>query len=457
MGGVTTHDHDGPERSGNERPLSVAERAEYERLRGAAAERHNRLRTLGASVLLLLAFLLAPFAVVAVWVDSEISDVDRYVATVAPLATEPAVQNLMIDRLTDRVVSNVDVEQITGSLAGVLARNGAPSAVVDHADALSGALVAALTSAVHRVVQDVVTSDQFAQAWENANRQAHPAVLKVLTGEDGGAIHLTDNTVVLDISTVVDKVQQRLADAGFEKVAAIPPTDRTIVLLETDKLRQTQTILRLLDVLGLWLPVAVGVLTALGVWLAPSHRIGLIAAGLGIGVAMVGLLVGLTVLRQLYLDSVPPTAQTRQAATVIYDTLVRFLRTSTLTVLTIAVLIVAAGCLYGPGRGARAIRSGAARATAATGRAVARVGLRTGGAGRWLENHHRLTTGIVIGAGALALALWNYPAPGSVALVLLIVVLVLALLGVLAAAGTEPSRPRDTRPQADETRPPPPA
>ncbi|WP_241831682.1 hypothetical protein [Parafrankia soli] len=234
-------DVDGPARSDGGRPLSV-----------------------GASILLLVAALLAPLGVVAAWADTTVSDTDRYVETVAPLATDPAVQNMVIDRLTNRVVSNVNADQVAASLADAVAKTGAPPIVVDHTDALAGALKAAPTSAVHQV---------------------------------------------------------------------------------------------------------------------PSHRAGLMAAGIGIGVMMVVLLVGLAVTRQIYLDSVPPDAQPRDAAAAIYDTLVRFLRNSALTGLTIAVIIVVAGYLYGPGRGARAIRSGAAHATGATGRAIARVGLRTGGPG----------------------------------------------------------------------------
>jgi hypothetical protein len=431
----------GSERPEGERTLPAAEWAEYERLRRAAAARNTRLRTSGASVLLLLAFLLAPLSVVAVWAHSEISDTDRYVQTVAPLATEPAVQNTVIDRLTNRVVGNVNVDQVTATLAATLARNGAPPIVVDHVDALSGALKNALTGAVHQVVQKVVTSDQFAETWVTANRRAHAAVVKVLTGEGGSAVQTRGNTVVLDIGTVVDKVQQRLVEAGFAKAGKIPDVDRQIVLLQSDELRKAQNGMRLLDILGAWLPVVVVALAALGVWLAPSHRIGLMAAGLGIGVMMVVLLVGLAVMRQRYVDSVPPGTQPRDAAATIFDTFARFLRDSTHTVLVIAVIIVIAGYLYGPGRGARAIRTGATRASGATGRAVARAGLRTGGAGRWLQAHRRWTTGIVIGAGALALALWNYPTPASVALVLLIVVVALALLDVLAAAGTQPTPP----------------
>lgn len=427
------------ERPDGERALTATERADYERLRTGAGLQNRRLRIIGASVVLLLAFLLAPLSVVAVWMHSEVSDTDRYVQTVAPLATDPAVQQAVTDRLTNRVVSNIDVDQVTAALADTLARNGAPPIVVDHAHALAGALKDALTRAVHRVVNETVTSDLFAQTWQNANRRAHATVVNVLTGEGSSVIQAKEDTVVLDIGTVVDKVQQQLVDAGFQKAAKIPDADRQIVLLKSDELRKAQNGMRLLDILGTWLPLVAIVLAGLGVWLTPSHRAGLMAAGIGVGVTMAMLLVGLAFVRQRYLDSVPPGTQPQAAAAAIYDTLVRFLQNSTRTVLVIAIITALAGYLYGPGRGARAIRAGTSRATTATGRALARTGLRTGAAGRWLQTHQRWTTGIIIGAGALALALYNYPTPASVTLVLCIVIVALALLAVLTAAGTPPT------------------
>ncbi|MCM3886277.1 hypothetical protein, partial [Frankia sp. R82] len=362
---------DGPAHSDDTSFLSGGERAEYERLRGAAAVRHDRLRTVGASLLLLLAAVLAPLAVVATWADTTISDTDRYADTVAPLATDPAVQNMVINHLTDLVVRNVNVDQVTASLDGVLTRNNVSPVVVDHADALTGALKNALTSAVHQVVQGVVTSDQFPLVWQNANRRAHAAVVKVLTDQGSNVLQAKDDTIVLDIGPIVDSVRQRLADAGFEQAGRIPDVDRQIVLLRTDTLTTTQDALHLLAVLGRWLPVAVVALAALGVWLAPSHRAGLMALGVGLGVTMIVLLVVLAVARQRYLDSVPPDTLPHDAAAAIYDVLVRFLRDSALTWLIVAIITVVAGYLHGPGRGARALRTGATHTTGAAGRAAA--------------------------------------------------------------------------------------
>ncbi|GJF25888.1 hypothetical protein [Streptomyces sp. HO565] len=414
--------------------FTTGERAEYERLRRLAAVRHRRARVAGSSVLLLLTLLLAPLAVVAAWVQETVSDTDRYVATVAPLASEPAVQDVLTDRLTDRVVAQVDVKAVTDSLADTLRDAGAPPRVVNGAESLEAPLREAVRSVAERTVSGVVTSDTFQQAWEGANRRSHAAVVQMLTGDGRGALRAEDGTVLLDVGHVVDQARERLVDAGFDKAAAIPDTDRTIVLFETEQLGKAQDVMRVLDVVGVWLPVLTVVLAALAVWTAPAHRVMLMATGTGVGMMMALLLVALAVLRRVYLDSVPSAALPPDAAAAVFDTFVRFLRDSTRTLLVVAVITVLAAYLYGPGRAARAVRGTAARATAATGRALHRGGVDTGSTGRLLAKHRAWATGIVIAAGALALLLWNQPTVAAVALVLGLVLAALIILAILAAA-----------------------
>ncbi|GGW42271.1 hypothetical protein GCM10010503_18320 [Streptomyces lucensis JCM 4490] len=420
--------------------LSGEEYDRYERLRKTAAVRHRRLRYAGASVLLVLTLLLAPLAVVAAWVDNTVTDTDRYVQTVAPLASEPAVQNVVTDRLTNRVVSELDIDAVTAALSKALADSGAPPAVVDHSSALDGPLRAAVTNVVHRVVHRVVTSDAFDQAWTAANRRAQTAVVGMLTGEKNTALRAQGNTVTLDLGTVVDQVKQRLVDQGFAKASAIPAPDRQITLFKTDKLSKAQNLMRLLDIMGAWLPVLTLVLAALAVWAAPAHRVMLLATAAGIGVMMIVLLIALAVVRRVYLDSVPPATLPPDAAAVVFDTFVRFLRSSTRTLLVIAVVTALAAFLYGPSRVATGVRSLAGRGTGAAGRALEDAGMHTGATGRWLDSHRSWTTGVVIGGGALALLLWNYPTVGAVALVLVLVLVVLAVLAVLASAAGRPPR-----------------
>ncbi|MFF4699435.1 hypothetical protein [Streptomyces chattanoogensis] len=428
-----------PGADGPQGPLSAGERADYERLRRAAGMRHRRLRYAATSFLLVLAFLLAPLGVVAAWLDSQVSDTDRYVQTVAPLARNPAVQDALTNRLTGKVVGYIDTERLTAALAHALQETGAPPAVVDRAGTLAGALKSGATSAVRAVVNKVVTSDQFADVWDGANRRAHAAVVNVLTGQGGSAVQAQGNTITLDIGTVVKQVEKKLVDAGFKNADKIPDIDKSVVLVKTDKLNKAQDAMRLLNIVGVWLPVLVVVLAALAVWSGPSHRVAMMSAAVGFGVMMAALLIALAFFRQKYLESVSPKVQSPDAASAVYDDLVRFLQQTTRTVLVIAVIVLVAGYLYGPGRGARWTRGITGRGTTAAGRGLARAGVRTGGAGRWLDTHRAWTTGVVIGAGVLALFLWNYPTPGAVALVLGLVVLVMAVLGVLAAAGTTPA------------------
>ncbi|MFF9817736.1 hypothetical protein [Streptomyces sp. NPDC014006] len=420
--------------SGTHVALSAEEHADYKRLRRAATVRHRKTRYAGASLVLLVALLLAPLAVVAAWVGDTVTDTGRYVQTVAPLAKEPAVQAVVTDRLTNRVVANVDVEAVTASLSKALADAGAPPGVVDKSAALAGPLRGALTNAVHGIVNRVVTGDVFQQAWVGANRRAHAGVVGMLTGDESRAVRAQGDTIKLDLGTVVDQVKQRLVDQGFEKADAIPTPDRQITLFETAKLSKAQDAVRLLDIMGAWLPVITVVLAALAVWMAPAHRMMLLITACGVGLMMIVLLVGLAVVRRVYLDSVPTSTLPPDAAAVVYDTFIRFLRNSTRTLLIVSVITALAAYLYGPSRVARTVRSLAGRGTGAAGRALRDVGMNTGATGRWLDGHRSWTTGAVIGLGALALVLWNYPTVGVVVLVLVLVVVVLAVLSVLAAA-----------------------
>ncbi|MEH0528788.1 hypothetical protein QBA75_17085 [Streptomyces stelliscabiei] len=172
--------------------LSAEERAEYERLRRHAGVRHRRLRKAGAAVLLVVTLLLAPLAVVAAWVNETVADTDRYVETVAPLASDPAVQQVVIDRLTDEVVKKVDVKAVTDALTKVLSDNGAPAQVVAGAGSLDGPLRSVVRTVVDRNVTRVVESEIFRRTWEASNRQAHARRWCTCSpGEREGALRAT--------------------------------------------------------------------------------------------------------------------------------------------------------------------------------------------------------------------------------------------------------------------------
>ena len=89
-------------------------------------EGRERWRTIVAGVLITLACLLAPLSVLAVWSSNTVSNTDRYVETVAPLANDPDVQAAVTDAVTRQVFTYVDVSALTIQLLDRLQGQGLP-------------------------------------------------------------------------------------------------------------------------------------------------------------------------------------------------------------------------------------------------------------------------------------------------------------------------------------------
>src|SRR3954452_16286013 len=68
---------------------------------------HGNRRLLVSIALLALAVLTAPLFVVAVWMQSEITDTDQYVKAIGTLADNPDVQKDVADDLTKPLKENV--------------------------------------------------------------------------------------------------------------------------------------------------------------------------------------------------------------------------------------------------------------------------------------------------------------------------------------------------------------
>ena len=131
--------------------LSADERAELERLRAEVADlrsqvsaapplaeqpvappprpRRQRWRSVVATLLIVIGCILAPLSVVAVWTKNLVTDTDRYVTTVAPLASDPAIQSAIADKVTAEIFTHLDVAGITNQAVDALAERGLPPLV----------------------------------------------------------------------------------------------------------------------------------------------------------------------------------------------------------------------------------------------------------------------------------------------------------------------------------------
>jgi hypothetical protein len=418
-------------------------RAELARLQAAAAAHgghgstpppraRGRWRWLGAGVLLVLMALLAPLAVVATWVHDEISDTDRYVETVTPLAADPAVQDAVVTRVTNEIFARIEVEAVTQEAIDALAAQGLPPRVANTLSFLTTPLANGIRSFVHDAVARLVASDEFQQAWVAANREAHTQLVAVLTGQEGGAIETTGNTVSLNLAAVIAAVKERLESAGFELAARIPEVNAQFTIMEAADLTRAQTAFRVLDALARALPIVVFLLLALAIAAAPARRTALVVGALTLAASMVLLGATLNGFRIVYLDAVPPEELPQDAAAAVYDTLVGFIRLNLRAVLALFLAIAAVAWVTGRYAPAVALRRMTTGAIDGVRHVSDRAGLRTGAFGTTLFGLRTAIRAFVVALVLLAYALAAHPTGAFTLGLLAVAATVLLVLELLA-------------------------
>jgi hypothetical protein len=394
----------------------------------------QRWRTVVASVLIVVACVLAPLSAVAVWTKNQVTNTDRYVRTMAPLASEPAIQSALTDRITAAVFANVDVKALYNQAVDALAKQGLPPNRAAQLQSFAVPVANGVESFTHSQVAKIVQSPAFANAWVQINRQAHAALVKAMTGEGGGAVTIKNDTVTLNLGPLIHTVKQQLTASGFNLAAKIPETNATFVLFQSSAITKAQSGFNLLNTLGIWLPIIVLALIALGVYVAKSHRRALVGASLGVAAGMLVLALGLAIFRSAYLNALPSTVS-HDAAAVLYDTLVRYLRLGLRSVLVLALVLALGAFLTGPSVTAVRTRDGLTRGLAWLRGRGESAGLRTGPVGSWVYAHKQaLRIGAVAAAG-LALVFWGQPT-GKV--IILLAVLLLVVLAIIEFLGRPP-------------------
>ncbi|WP_030955895.1 MULTISPECIES: hypothetical protein [unclassified Streptomyces] len=392
-------------------------------------------RSTASAVLIVLTCILVPVALLTVWVHGIVLDTDRYVSTVSPLASDPAIEDAAVERVTRAVGVRVDGSQVTSDIAAWLRSQGLPPRAADALKGLGPQLDSVINDTVEQVATRFVRSDRFEQIWTNANRTAHAAVVDALTGEGRGAVGVNGGTVTLDLGVAVDQLRQTLVDAGLSPAEKIPDVDEQLVLFQSDQLEKIRTGARLLDTIGNWLPPIVVVIGACGVLLAHRRRRALARTALGAAFACLVVAIVLVVARRYYLDHLPPQVLSEAAAAAVFDTLLRFLRVSLRTAIVLGVVIALGAYLTGPGRLPRAVRGTSERAADSAAQWAYGHHVRTGRVGIWAQAHRRWITVAALLIVVLVFALWNHPTALTILLLVLVLLAVLALLALLAASG----------------------
>jgi hypothetical protein len=255
----------------------------------------SRPRRIGGIVLLVLAALLVPVAVIATWSARTVTDTDAFVARVAPLASSAEVQSLIEQEMTAQVTQAI-ATRVEPGVSGAIDQMAAPDLVKGLLRDLAGSLGGAVETRTASVVAKVVESPEFAKAFEEAARTAHTDLVAALDGDaTTGALVTEGDTVSIKVATVGNAVREELVGAGFTFVDRLPTLEASVPITTVEQLDAWQGYYQLLKVL-VWLgPLLVVAFGGLGAWLLRDLAVaGLWFTGVGL-LALVAAVVGVRV------------------------------------------------------------------------------------------------------------------------------------------------------------------
>jgi hypothetical protein len=450
----------GPEPTGGNAALDPDERAELERLRAETAElrhqggtaghqggttgrrRHFSWRTPVSIVLIVLGCIIAPVAVLGVWAGNEVSDTGRWVATVEPLIHNPAIQNVLTDKITNEIVSQLNLTGTINQASAQLNSKGL-TRISSLLTTFGPQITSAVTGFVHSTVHTVITSEAVAKIWVQVNTVAHQAVVKVLSGQGNGAISTSNGQIVLNLGPFITVVKQDLIQHGFSLASNIPPISPTVALFQAKDLGKAQAGYRLITTLKIVLPILALVLLAAGVYAARGRRRALIGAGLGLAASMLVLAIGLLIARSIYLNSVPPSVLPGDAAAAAFDAMVYFIRVGLRVVLAVGLVVAIGAFVTGPSHTAIQIRSGLKSGLGWVRSFGERRGVSAGPVGEWTYLHRRALRIGAVALIALIFVFWGHP---TLLVVILLVVILLVLLGLIELIGRPAAEPKTATP-----------
>ncbi|MET4659226.1 Arc/MetJ family transcription regulator [Streptomyces sp. PvP037] len=284
------------------------------------APRDTRLRNALSAALLAVACLLAPCGALAAWASFGLADTARYVRTMAPLATDPAVRDAVADAVGDEVVRQLDTETARATVGPF----------------------------VRDAVRSFTRTDAFRTAWDAGNRAVHGAVLHALR-DDGAA----RGPVTVDLAPVTEQVKQRLAADNMPFAHRIPVTHTEVPVVPAGEVAGLRKGYHVLDAAALWLPLATVVLAVAGIAVAARRRRALTATGLGTALGGALLALAVAVGRRLTLGDLPDRVH-RPAAGAVYDALTATLRTASWLLLALGLTVALVSWLAGRAAARRA-------------------------------------------------------------------------------------------------------
>ncbi len=222
-----------------------------------AAEHVARQRRGPVAAILILASVIAFFAVFAVWAKRQALETDTWAKTSSKMLENEDIRDAVAGYLVEQLFAAADVQQRL------------EKALPEDAKPLAGPAAGGLREFADQEAPKLLERPRVQAIWENINRAAHEQLLAIVEGRSG-TVSNEGGDVTLDLRLLVG---QLAAQTGLPNVADKIPEDKAqLVILHSDELEAAQDVVDLLNTLAWLLTVIALALYALAVYLAEGWR-----------------------------------------------------------------------------------------------------------------------------------------------------------------------------------------
>ncbi len=382
----------------------------------------RRWKTISCWILVVLACLLAVLSVVVVWTRDELLDTDTFVATVTPLAQNPAIQSAVAAKISNELVSQTNLqERVKGALP-------------PKAGFLAEPLAAQVKSVTNQLTLKLVQGPAFQKLWAASIRRSHEQLDVLLTGQKEGSITSSNGEVTVDLAQVQARIKKQLDARGITVFNKVPNARApTLVLFRSTQLLKIQKLVKFLDKLAVFLPILTLLCFAGAIVLSADRRKWVARSAGGLALTMAVLLIAANVTRNQFLGSLLPS-QPKDAAAAVIDTVSAKLLDGIRVILIVSAVVAVIAVIAGNS----SLRGWLGRRR--------RPGWMTAGPVHGFVSGHR--KGIqwgVLTLGLLVLVVWDKPTALVAIIVMLVTLALVGLVGLFAGMG----RGRDDRPDPD--------
>ena len=289
-----------------------------------------------ALALILVASVLAFAAILAVWINRQALNTDNWTTASSRMLESPAVRNQLSAYLTDQLYANVDVEaQIREALP-------------PRAQQLAGPAAGLLRDRIELRAGQALSHPAIQERWEDANRTAHQALLRVIDGDV--------ESVELDVKALLEQIEEQ-AGVGGRAAGALPDDAARITILESDQLDGVQAVGKALRSLPVVLVLLSLGLFATALAVAPRWRRQAVRAyGAGFVAAGAAALVAGSLAGDAVVGALARTAATEPAVRDVWEISTTLLEEAAVATIGYGLVMIVGAWLAGRSAWATAVR-----------------------------------------------------------------------------------------------------